>query len=287
MNTTLPYLEFMRRYGNGTGFVSTVPPNVPRANFVYNRETYDKRKRNDANTNTRPAKRLRVRQSALGPGRYIPRGLKKRRVSTLINKRGAKRRRVQVNFNRRRVYRNYDILKIDELRKKVYNRLRGSGHMVQVNRLIYNGTNVKNRNGNPVQGKNGIQVFPVSIRIGNAGHAVGVVKAGDAMYVFDPHGKNRSSVTDNMANKLATSLRINKNKVMIYNRNSPQEHNEKGVCFGFVTLFLTRVTPELIRVPNKNAFENIVSQKLSNFNKHKCNRLYTWMHRPMSYAENT
>jgi hypothetical protein len=223
-----------------------------------------------------------VRKSELVPGGYIPRGFRKRRLA--FDTPGEKRRRVQVpTFNRASTVRTDDILKIDELRKKIHNGLRGSGHRVLVNRLVYNNGTVQNRNGNPVQVKNVNQVFPVTIRSKNAGHAVGVVKARDTMYVFDPHGKHRSPDTDTMARKLAANLGVK--KVLVYSRTVPQEHNKKGVCFGFVSLFLTRVTPQLLKVPNKNTFENIVSNKLNKFNTSKCNRLHTWMHRPLSYTD--
>lgn len=203
-----------------------------------------------------------------------------------------KKRKVQAPLNRKLTHPNFDVPKIGELTKSIHDNFRGFGiPQVKTNRLFYNGNKVAHRNGRPVRDVRHItQVFPVSIRSPGktTGHAVGVVKVPapwgttgpSTLYVFDPHGKNRRLSTDAMAVKLAKQLRA---RVIKYNRNVPQEHNTKGVCFGLVSLFLRRVSRKLSLRPNKTTFENIVHKELGKFNSSRCNRLNTWLRRPMTY----
>ena len=330
MNNPSEYLvrhglrAYLNRYGNGTEPLPPPPPPLlppspftsilhtapnsrePRANYAYGRTNYAKRKTLSKTPTLRPrktneplAKRQKVSHTNTPTVHlYKPRGIRKRKVSTLFNKRLAKKRRVieEEFLHRRRTYVNYNKIKIDELRKKIYNSLRTKfpnlphGTIpLQVNRLIYNGTNLKKRNGNTATRLNNIiQVFPVSIQgSSGTGHAVGVVKVRDTMYVFDPHGSLRNTSTNNMARKLAGNLGINNSKVIIYDKTSPQAFNTKGVCFGFVTLFLTRITPQLLNLPNKENFGHIVFSQLGKYNEAACNRMNVWMGRQMSYALRT
>jgi hypothetical protein len=73
-------------------------------------------------------------------------------------------------------------------------------------------------------------------------HAIGAVKRGNHLYVFDPHGRQRQPITTLCAERLANICHVPRSNIIIFdgpaNSPVPQAANTQGACVAFADGFL-------------------------------------------------
>lgn len=184
--------------------------------------------------------------------------------STKLAQGHTKRLKMSSNYTGRR-FTTVNTIGLDELTKKIYDV--GSPNMKVVRLLFHNNqlykhtqsrinrsrtnTIISNVDWRPLTSnfsQNLVYFFEITITNYDgagglhANHAIGAVKYGNSLYVFDPHGHARQPVTDWCAAQLAQVYHIPHFNIIVFdgpkNKPFPQASNTQGVCLGITYGFL-------------------------------------------------